>query len=130
MLTGEDGSAFAVSGLDSAIMPAGRYALGSVALSVQLTSANQPIHFVFSRVGVDADTRWHELKKDQELILDPVGKLRFGLEIEKRPANSQTGSRQSECNHNCSRRTACSSIRARSVTPRMSQATATTSSAR
>ncbi len=84
MLTGEDGSAFAVSALDaSAVVPTGRYAVGSVALSVQLTSANQPIHFVFSRVGVDADTRWHELKKDQELILDPVGKLRFGLDIEK-----------------------------------------------
>ncbi|HLN33556.1 MAG TPA: hypothetical protein VK395_37865 [Gemmataceae bacterium] len=84
MLTGEDGSAFAVSALETpTVVPAGRYALGSVALSVQLTSANQPIHFVFSRVGVDADTRWHELKKDQELILDPVGKLRFGLEIEK-----------------------------------------------
>jgi hypothetical protein len=42
-----------------------------------------PTHFVFSRVGVDADTRWHELKKDQELVLDPVGKLRFDLDIEK-----------------------------------------------
>jgi hypothetical protein len=84
MLTGEDGSAFAVSALDtSTVVPAGRYAVGSVALSVQLASADQPIHFVFSRVGVDAGTRWHELKKDQELILDPVGKLRFGVEIEK-----------------------------------------------
>jgi hypothetical protein len=84
MLIGEDGSAFAVSARDTpTVLPAGRYALGSVALSVQLTSANQPTHFVFSRVGVDADTCWHELKKDQELILDPVGKLRFGLDIEK-----------------------------------------------
>jgi hypothetical protein len=84
MLTGEDGSAFAVSALDTpTVVPAGRYAVGSVVLSVQHASANQPIHFVFSRVGVDADTRWHELKKDQELILDPVGKLRFGLDIEK-----------------------------------------------
>lgn len=84
MLIGEDGSAFTVSALDtSTVVPAGRYALGSVALSVQPASGNQPIHFVFSRVGVDADTLWHELKKDDELILDPVGKLRFGLDIEK-----------------------------------------------
>jgi hypothetical protein len=83
MLTGEDGSAFTVSALERAmVLPAGRYALGSVALSVQLATAPQPVHFVFSRVGVDAGTRWHELKKDQELILDPVGKLRFGLDID------------------------------------------------
>lgn len=84
MLTGEDGSAFVVSALDMpTTVPAGRYALGSVALSVQHAGAIQPTHFVFSRVGVDADTRWHDLKKDQELILDPIGKLRFALQIEK-----------------------------------------------
>jgi hypothetical protein len=84
MLTGEDGSAFAVSALDTpTVVPAGRYAIGSVALSVQHTSSTLPIHFVFSRVGVDAGTRWYELKKDQELILDPIGKLRFALDIEK-----------------------------------------------
>lgn len=84
MLTGEDGSAFAVSSLDTpTVLPTGRYALGSIAISVQHPGAAQPTHFVFSRVGVDADTRWHELKKDQELILDPIGKLRFALEIDK-----------------------------------------------
>jgi hypothetical protein len=85
MLTGEDGSAFAVSAVDGATaLPTGRYAVGSVALSVQLARAPRPVHFVFARVGVDAGTRWHELKKDRELILDPVGKLRFGFEIDKR----------------------------------------------
>ncbi len=84
MLTGEDGSAFVVNALDRAtVLPAGRYAVGSAALSVQLADGSRPVHFVFSRVGIDADTRWHELKKDKELILDPVGKLRFGLEIDK-----------------------------------------------
>jgi hypothetical protein len=84
MLTGEDGSAFAVSAVDApTVLPAGRYALGSVALSVQHPGAAQPIHFVFSRVGVDGDTRWHELKKDRELVLDPIGKLRFALDIDK-----------------------------------------------
>jgi hypothetical protein len=84
MLIGEDGSAFAVSGLDRAtVLPAGRYAVGSVALSVELATAPGPVHFVFSRVGVDAGTRWHELEKDRELILDPLGKLRFGLQIDR-----------------------------------------------
>ena len=84
MLTSEDGSAFAVSALDApAVLPAGRYAVGSVALSVQHAGAGLPTHFVFSRVGVDADTSWHEVKKDQELTLDPIGKLRFELDIKK-----------------------------------------------
>jgi hypothetical protein len=84
MLIGADGSAFALSGLDTpVVLPAGRYAVGSVALTVQLENVSLPTHFVFSRVGVDADTRWHELKKDQELVLDPVGKVRFALDIEK-----------------------------------------------
>ncbi len=84
-LTGEDGSAFAVTALDTpTVFPAGRYALGSVALSVQPADANQPTHFVFSRIVVDAGTRWHVLEKDKELILDPVGKLRFNLDVEKK----------------------------------------------
>ena len=92
MLTGEDGSALAVSALEApTVVPAGRYAVGSVALSVQLPSASQPIHFVFSRVGVDAKTRWHELTKDQELILDPIGKVRFALEIDKAQRISKPG---------------------------------------
>jgi hypothetical protein len=92
MLTGEDGSAFAVSALETpTVVPAGRYALGSVVLSVQLTGASQPTNFVFSRVGVDSRTRWHELKKDEELILDPIGKVRFALEIEKNQRTRKPG---------------------------------------
>jgi hypothetical protein len=84
MLTGEDGSAFTVSGVDRAtVLPAGRYAVSSVALSVQLATSARPVYFVFSQASVDAGTRWHELKKDRELILDPVGKLRFGLDIDR-----------------------------------------------
>jgi hypothetical protein len=84
MLTGEDGSAFALGAVDApTVVPAGRYALGSVALSVQFPGAHEPTHFVFSRVGVDARTRWHDLNKDQELVLDPIGKLRFDLDIEQ-----------------------------------------------
>jgi hypothetical protein len=84
MLTGEDGSAFAVTDLDRAtVLPAGRYAVGSVALSVQLATDSQPVHFVFSRVGVDTGTRWHDLKQGKEQVLDPVGKLRFALDIDK-----------------------------------------------
>jgi hypothetical protein len=84
MLTGEDGSAFALNAADTPlIVPIGRYAIGSVVLTVQSPGGSLPVHFLFSRVGVDADTRWRELKKGQELTLDPIGKLRFGLSIDK-----------------------------------------------
>lgn len=83
MLTSEDGSAFAINTPDVAtVLPVGRYAVGSVVLAVQQTGAALPTHFVFSRVGVDTDTRWHDLKKDQELTIDPIGKVRFALDIE------------------------------------------------
>jgi hypothetical protein len=92
MLTGEDGSAFAVNAIDSAlVVPAGRYALGTVTLAVHGAGDSQPVQFVFSRVGVDADTRWYEVKKDQELILDPVGKLRFALDIDKSQLTRKPG---------------------------------------
>jgi hypothetical protein len=85
MLAGDDGSAFAMNTQGAAIaMPAGRYAVGSVAISVQGTDDSQPTHFIFFRVGVDRATRWHELKKDQELSIDPIGQLRFALEIDPR----------------------------------------------
>jgi hypothetical protein len=92
MLIGEDGSAFTVRGInDATVLPAGRYAVGSVALSVECATAREPVHFVFSSVGVSAGTRWHELKKDRELILDPIGNLRFALEIEKNPRVRKPG---------------------------------------
>jgi hypothetical protein len=82
MLVGEDGSAFAVTSVDApVIVPAGKYALGTVTLSVQSASSAVPLTFVFSRTGIDAEVRWHDLKKDQELVLDPIGKLRFDLDI-------------------------------------------------
>jgi hypothetical protein len=84
MLAGEDGSAFAVSALDTpSVLPTGRYAVGSVALSVLPAGAAQPTHFVFSHVGVGTTLRWRELKKDEELTLDPIGTLRFALDVEK-----------------------------------------------
>jgi hypothetical protein len=83
MLTAEDGSVFALTAVDTPmIVPAGRYAFGSVAVAVRPPDSGLPVHFLFSRVGIDADTRWHELKKDQELTLDPIGTLHFGLNLD------------------------------------------------
>ncbi len=92
MLVGEDGSAFTVTGVDTPIVvPAGKYAFGAVSLSVQPVGAAQPTSFVFSRTGLDETVRWHELRKDQELVLDPVGKLRFDLHVEPETLPAKAG---------------------------------------
>lgn len=92
MLVCEDGSAFGVTSVDAPlVVPAGKYALGAVSISVQLSGAVLPMHFVFSRTGVDDTVRWHELKKDQELVLDPIGKLRFDLDIDEAGLTPKAG---------------------------------------
>jgi hypothetical protein len=92
MLTAEDGSAFALNAADTAtVVPVGRYAIGSAALTVQSPGDRLPVHFLFSQIGVDAETRWHELKKDQELTLDPIGKLRFGLSLDTNQRRCKPG---------------------------------------
>jgi hypothetical protein len=92
MLVGEDGAAFSVTSVDAPIVvPVGKYALGAVSLSVQHADATLPAHFIFSRTGLDSTVRWHELKKDQELILDPIGKLRFDLDIEPGGKTAKAG---------------------------------------
>jgi hypothetical protein len=92
MLSGEDGSAFTLNALDtSTVVPTGRYAVSAVLVSVQSATVSQPTHFVFSRILIDGDTRWHEVKKDQELTIDPIGKLRFALEIAKDQRVRQPG---------------------------------------
>jgi hypothetical protein len=82
MLVSEDGSAIDFAGKEAVVVPAGKYAFGAVSIAVSHAGATRPLTFVFSRTGLDDTVRWHELKKDQELVLDPIGKLRFELDIE------------------------------------------------
>jgi hypothetical protein len=92
MLVGEDGIAIALTSLDTpVVVPAGKYALGAVSLSVQNADAAVPTCFTFSRTGLDDTVRWHELKKDAELVLDPIGKLRFDVAIDKAKTTPRSG---------------------------------------
>jgi hypothetical protein len=82
MMMGEDGSAFTLQGGDEpATLPVGRYAPGSVALSVLDGTAPEPWNFVFSRSGGDAPRRWYEVRADREVTVDPLGQLRFELHL-------------------------------------------------
>ncbi len=92
MLVAEDGTAFVLTGADRAVVvPAGKYAFGAVSLSVRQPGDSLPVHFVFSRTGVDGSVPWHELQKDQELVLDPIGQLRFALDVDRRDLTPRAG---------------------------------------
>jgi hypothetical protein len=80
MLFGEDGSAHTLRGGEKATeLPIGRYSVGSVCLSLSDGKKSEPWNFVFSRSSGDKPDRWHEVGRDQELLLDPIGKFRFDL---------------------------------------------------
>ncbi len=78
MLRGDDGSVYAISGLDSEIsLPIGRYALTTISVLINDGKRREPWKFVFSHVsGYEKDV-WHELTDGQELSLDVVGELSF-----------------------------------------------------
>ena len=82
MLVGEDGSAFTLPAGDApAMLPVGRYGLASVTLSVLDSTAPEPWTFVFSRSGGEPPQRWYEVRKEQEVSVDPIGQLRFELRL-------------------------------------------------
>jgi hypothetical protein len=77
-LLGRDGSVFTLHGRDPrATLPVGDYRLGLVALTLKDPSGGEPWSFVFSDNGGKPEHRWHTLKKDGRLALDPVGKVAF-----------------------------------------------------
>jgi hypothetical protein len=80
-LVGDDGSAFAVRNAEqAAAVPVGRYALGSVTLSMEHPQTKMPWHFIFSRSGRPAADQWFPVAKDEEVVADAIGTLRFVLE--------------------------------------------------
>ncbi len=82
MLVGDDGSAFTIAGMDEiATLPVGRYALGSVSLSVLDGTSPEPWTFVFSRSGGERPERWYEVRAGQEVNVDPIGRFHFDLEL-------------------------------------------------
>jgi hypothetical protein len=79
MLFGEDGSAYTVRTDQAAELPLGRYATGGLTVSLLDGKKPEPWNFVFSRS--EEPKRWLEVRRDEEILLDPVGALRFNLNL-------------------------------------------------
>lgn len=92
MLIGEDGSAFAIRGSENAVsVPVGRYAFGTVTLRLEHPETKIPWSFVFSRNAAPRDGRWYDVHKDEEIVADPIGTLRFELQIPEAAAGFAPG---------------------------------------
>lgn len=84
MLVGADGSAVSLTGTDEAVVvPTGKYTVNIVRLAVKDSITNRPWDFVFSDMSEQGSGgRSFTVVKGQELLIDPIGKLRFELESE------------------------------------------------
>lgn len=84
MIFSEDGSAYSLRDLgESLTVPIGRYALGSITLTVTDASAQGdnalPWHFVFSRSGEVRGGDWVRVGVDEQRTLEALGTMRFEL---------------------------------------------------
>ncbi|HEY2252507.1 MAG TPA: hypothetical protein VGH74_15645 [Planctomycetaceae bacterium] len=92
MLAGEDGSAFTVRGADEGVqVPVGRYAAGSLSISMEHPGESLPWNFVFSRQDSPDERHWHAVAKDALVEIDPIGKLNFTFEFPNGNDNLRPG---------------------------------------
>ena len=92
MLIGQDGSAFALRGeADAVSLPPGRYAFGTVSVQIEDPGTKTPWTFVFSGSGASRGDRWHTVRDGAELVLDPIGDLRFTVELPEGAARAGPG---------------------------------------
>jgi hypothetical protein len=61
-------------------VPVGRYALGSVTMTID-TGEREPWHFVFSRSAPVGADDWVEVAVDSQVSLEAVGETRFVLNV-------------------------------------------------
>lgn len=81
-VVGRDGSLYAARAVDEpVVLPIGDYSLSLVRVTVgdKDDSASQ-WEYVFSKIGLGPDAVWHTVKKDQTLVIDPVGKMSLTME--------------------------------------------------
>lgn len=92
MLMGDDGSAYSLRGAEGAVqVPVGRYALSALSLSLSRTGDREPWYFVFSRLWPPEGRHWHEVARDAEVVIDPIGTPRFVLEFPNGAENVKPG---------------------------------------
>jgi hypothetical protein len=76
---GRDGSVFALSGSEPAIVPAGDYRLGNLSISLEDGKSGVVWSFVFSDGLWSGPPRWYKVDKEAAVAIDPVGTPRFEL---------------------------------------------------
>jgi hypothetical protein len=85
MVWGADGSAFSLRELNKPhSLPVGKYTFGTVRVCTKADKSTNLWSFVFSRSSLSDKEDWYTVRADVETIADPVGELRFDLEL---PAN-------------------------------------------
>jgi hypothetical protein len=76
-----DGSVFAVTGREPAMVPAGDYRLGTVTMALDDAKTGQRWSFVFSDGGAKGQPRWFKVANDAAVTIDPIGTPRFELTL-------------------------------------------------
>jgi len=87
-LMGDDGSAYAARADGAAMtVPAGKYAVRSLRVSLLPANSPRPWNFQFTRYELPADDQWHQIAAGEEVTIDPCGTLQLVAEGEelKRP---------------------------------------------
>ena len=76
---GRDGSVFALSDSEPAVVPAGEYRLGNLTVSLEHAKSGEAWTFIFSDGLWSRGPRWYKVAKDAAVTIDPVGKPSFEL---------------------------------------------------
>jgi len=83
-LMGDDGSAYAARADGAAMtVPAGKYAVRSLRVSLLAEGSTKPWNFQFTRDDAPTDREWHQIAAGEEVTLDPCGPLRLVAEGEE-----------------------------------------------
>jgi hypothetical protein len=86
-----DGIVATLNGLDAAVtVPTGDYRVSSLLLTLRDAGGGPAWGYVFTDNGGKGD-RWHVLKKDGTLALDPVGGLEFVCGVQKEKDECRAG---------------------------------------
>jgi hypothetical protein len=90
-LVGRDGSAFGLTGGETATVPVGEYRLGTVTATFNDPQGGQNWSFIFSDNGAKGDPKWYNVGKDSQLALDPIGALDMELTVSDKVKTAKSG---------------------------------------
>ena len=81
-----DGSAYVLMNQEATIVPVGEYRLGTVMISLTASPAGGEVwSFVFSADGQGLEPRWYKVEPNAQVAIDPIGILRFELQLTDQP---------------------------------------------